>query len=174
MTFSHLNVQLATLPSIPLAVVRRQVSRATLGSAVREGCGVVWAFARERNLPAGRNVAVYWDGSIRLEVGVELAGPFEEQNGVVRSATPAGLTAFVTLIGPYEQLGLAHTAVRDWCTSNGHRLAGPNWEIYEHWQTEWNTSPSRIRTDVLYQIAVGKPGRQLHANHAQWEARCDC
>jgi len=150
----HLDVRLATLPSVPLAVVRRQVSRATLGAAVREGCGAVWTFARERNLPAGRNVAVYWDGSIRLEVGVELAVPFEEQNGVVRSATPDGLTASVTLVGPYDQLGIAHAAVRDWCKAHGHRLAGPNWEIYGHWQAEWNTDPSRIRTDVFYQVAT--------------------
>ena len=155
MAFPRLDVQLMTLISAPLAVVRRQVSSATLSSAVREGCGAVWTFASERNLAAGRNVAVYWDGSIRLEVGVELAVPFEEANGVVRSATPAGLTAHVIHIGPYEQLGLAHSAVRNWCTSNGHRLAGPNWEIYGHWQPEWNANPSQIRTGVFYQVAAG-------------------
>lgn len=148
-----LEVRLDTLPAVPLAVVRRQVSRAQLGSAVREGCGLVWAFARERKLPAGRNVAVYLDGSIRLEVGVELAAPFDEQEGVVRSATPAGLTASVTLLGPYDQLGAAHAAIRDWCGAHGHRLVGPNWEIYGHWQKEWNTDPSRVRTDVFYQVA---------------------
>ena len=116
---------------------------------------MVWTFTRERNLPAGRNVAVYRDGSIRLEVGVELAVPFEEDNGVARSATPAGPTAFVTHIGPYDQLGLAHSAVRNWCTSNGHRLAGPNWEIYGHWQAEWNANPSKIRTDIFYQVVAG-------------------
>ncbi len=31
--------------------------------------------------------------------------------------------------------------------------AGPNWEIYGHWQPEWNTDPLRIRTDVFYQVA---------------------
>jgi len=147
-------VHLATLPSVPLAVVRRQVHRGELSSAVREGCGRVWAFARERNLPAGRNVAVYWDGSIRLEVGVELAAPFEEEQGIVRSATPAGLIASVTLHGPYDRLGAAHAAIRDWCTAHAHRLAGPNWEIYGHWQPEWNADPSQIRTDVFYQVAA--------------------
>jgi len=152
--FESLDVRLASLPSVPLAVVRRQVHRAELGSAVREGCGLVWTFSRERNLPAGRNVAVYWDATIRLEVGVELATPFEEQNGVVRSATPAGLTASVTLLGPYDQLGAAHAAIRDWCTAHAHRLAGPNWEIYGHWQPEWNTDPSKVRTDIFYQVAA--------------------
>jgi effector-binding domain-containing protein len=155
MAMTPLEVRLATLPSVPLAVVRRHVHRAELGSAVRDGCGLVWAFARERRLPAGRNVAVYWDGSIRLEVGVELATPFEEQNGVVRSATPEGLTASVTLLGPYDQLGAAHAAIRDWANVHSHRLVGPNWEIYGHWKSEWNADPSQIRTDVYYQVAPG-------------------
>ena len=147
-----LDVRVATLPAILLAVVRRQVGRAELGSAVRDGCGVVWKFARERNLPAGRNVALYLDGSIRLEVGVELAAPFEEQDGVMKSATPAGLTATVTLFGPYGQLGAAHSAIHEWCKAHGHKPTGPNWEIYGHWQNEWNADPSKIRTDVFYQV----------------------
>jgi effector-binding domain-containing protein len=88
-------------------------------------------------------------------VGVELATPFEEQNGVVRSATPAGLTASVTHFGPYDQLGAAHAALRDWCASHAHPLAGPNWEIYGHWQDEWNTDPAKIRTDIFDQVAAG-------------------
>ena len=152
---SPYDVRLADLAGVPLAVVRRQVRRAELSRVIREGCGLVWAFVRERNLPGERHVAVYWDGSIRLEVGVELATPFEEQNGVVRSATPAGLTASVTHFGPYDHLGAAHAALRDWCASHAHRLAGPNWEIYGHWQDEWNTDPAKIRTDIFYQVAAG-------------------
>jgi effector-binding domain-containing protein len=150
-------VRLEELPGTPLAVVRRQVSRAELVDALREGCGRAFAFARSHNLPAGRNVGLYWDGSIRLEAGVELAADFAEQDGIVRSATPSGLTAFVRHIGPYEHLGRAHAAIRDWCAANGKRLAGPNWEIYGHWQTEWNSDPSQIRTDVYYQVAPGSP-----------------
>lgn len=149
-----LEVQLASLPSVPLAVVRRVVPRATLGDAVREGCGAAWAFARARNLPAGRNVALYRDGRILLEAGVELASPFEEAEGVVRSATPAGLTAFVTHIGPYGALGAAHAAIRAWCAANGHRASGVNWEIYGHWEPAWNADPSLIRTDVYYQLGA--------------------
>jgi hypothetical protein len=83
-------VQLRELPGVPLAVVRRQVPRAGLGAAVRDGCGRAFAFARRHNLSAGRNVAVYWDGSIRLDAGVELPADFAEADGIVRSATPAG------------------------------------------------------------------------------------
>ena len=150
-------VQLQRLGSVPLAVIRRQASAAELARVVPECCGLVWDAVREQQARAGRHVAIYWDGSIRLEVGVELLGPFAEHGEVVRSATPAGAVASATHFGPYGGLGAAHDAVRRWCKANNHRLAGPNWEIYGHWQREWNADPSRVRTDVYYLLSDG-PG----------------
>src|SRR5262245_55609401 len=147
-------VELRQLPSIALAVIRRQARPLELSRVVPECCGLVWNVMRAQQAQAGRHVAVYWDGSIRLEVGVELLGPFAEDGEVVRSATPAGAVASVTHFGPYGSLGAAHEAVRAWCRTNNHRLAGPNWEIYGHWLPEWNADPSQIRTDVFYQIAT--------------------
>jgi effector-binding domain-containing protein len=146
-------VQLQQLDSIPLAVVRRQASAAELARVVPECCGVVWNVLRAQHAQAGRHVAIYWDGTIRLEVGVELQGPFVEQGEVIRSATPGGTVASVTHLGPYSGLGAAHEAVRNWCRTRNHRFAGPNWEIYGHWQDGWNADPSQIRTDVFYLIA---------------------
>lgn len=146
-------VRLQDLDSVPLAVIRRQAKPSELSRVVPECCGLVWNVIRAQQAKGGRHVALYWDGSIRLEVGVELSGPFEEQGQVVRSATPAGSAAWTTHYGPYSGLGAAHKAVREWCEANHQRLAGPNWEIYGHWQNEWNSNPSQIRTDVYYQLA---------------------
>ena len=147
-------VRLQQVGSIPLAVIRRQASRAALSRVVPECCGRVWNAVRAQQVGAGRHVAIYWDATIRLEVGVELHGPFVEQGGVVRSATPGGIVAWATHLGPYSALGAAHQAIRDWCAANNHRLAGPNWEIYGHWQPEWEHDPTRIRTDVFYRVAT--------------------
>jgi len=144
------DVTFANVDSIPLAVVRRQARPSDLSRVVPDGCGVVWTFVRARKLSAGRNVALYWDGTIRLDVGVELGGPFEEEGDIVRSATPAGPAVTVAHFGPYHQLGSAHEAIHQWCSANNRRLAGPSWEIYGHWQDEWNADPSRIRTDIYY------------------------
>jgi effector-binding domain-containing protein len=146
-------VQLQRLDSIPLAVIRRQAKASDLARVVPECCGLVWNVVREQQVPAGRHVAVYWDGSITLEVGVELYGPFAEQGDVVRSATPSGVVASTTHFGPYGGLGAAHDAVRRWCKANNHNLAGPSWEIYGHWQREWDADPSQIRTDVYYLVS---------------------
>ena len=143
-------IHIERLASTPLAVVRRQAQQSELPRVVPECCGLVWNIVRAQQAKGGRHVAVYWDNTIRLEVGVEMAGPFSEQDGVVSSGTPAGLVASTTHTGPYGGLGAAHDAIRTWCRQNNHRLAGPNWEIYGHWQPEWNNDPSLIRTDVYY------------------------
>jgi effector-binding domain-containing protein len=97
------------------------------------------------------------DDEINLEIGVELDTPFAGHGEVVGSSIPAGVVARTVHLGPYGKLGEAHTAVRDWCTRHGFALAGPNWEIYDHWAEEWNRDPSKIRTDVFYLLrANGK------------------
>jgi effector-binding domain-containing protein len=148
-------VELQRLESVPLAVIRRQATASELARVVPECCGLVWNVVRAQQAQAGRHVAIYWDASIRLEVGVELQGPFTEHGEVVRSATPAGMVALATHFGPYGGLGAAHDAVHQWSRVNHHRLAGPKWEIYGHWQPEWHTDPSRIRTDVCYLVSEG-------------------
>jgi effector-binding domain-containing protein len=146
-------VRVEQLQSIPLAVVRRQVQASQLAGVIPRYCGVVWDVVRAQQVKAGRHVAIYWDGSIRLEVGVELFGTLAEHPDVVRSATPAGPVATATYLGPYAGLGAAHAAVREWCRAHKRQPAGPNWEIYGHWQDEWDSDPSQIRTDVCYLLS---------------------
>jgi effector-binding domain-containing protein len=143
-------VEVRQVESVAVAVVRRQARQQDLSGLVPECCGLVWEAVKAQRTRAGRHVAIYWDGSIRLEVGVELQGLFVDDGEVVRSATPAGTVASVTHFGPYGGLGAAHDAVQQWCTANGRRLAGPSWEVYGHWEREWNDDPSRIRTEVHY------------------------
>jgi effector-binding domain-containing protein len=146
-------VRLDDVVAVPLAVVRRRARRSQLASVVPESCGVVWTFVRAHGIAAGRNVAVYLNGSIDLEVGVEVTGDFDEQGDVVRSSLPGGTVASAVYLGPYQGLGSAHDAIRAWCAAHGHQLTGINWEIYGHWRPEWNADPSAIRTDVFYQVA---------------------
>ncbi len=150
------DIHLEQLNSRPLAVVRLRAAQHALSKVVPAACGTVWKFVRAQQIAgAGRHVAVYLDGQINLEVGVELETPLpehqaEEHGEVVPSATPAGLVAWTTHIGPYGLLHQAHEAIQRWCTSHGQPLAGPSWEIYGHWQDAWNLDPSQIETEVYY------------------------
>jgi hypothetical protein len=140
----------------PLAVVRRRAVPQDLSKVVPDGCGTVWGVVRAQQIAgAGRHVAVYLDGVINLEVGVELDAPFGGFGEVIGSTTPSGLVATTTHHGPYGQLHQAHAAITQWCANNGHTLAGPNWEIYGHWQDAWNCDPSQITTDVFYLLVAG-------------------
>jgi len=145
-------VELKTLPSVPVAVVRRTAHRGELSRLVPLLSGIVWKAVRAQQARGGRHVAIYWDQSIRLEVGVELLSPFAPAGEVVLSATPAGSVLTVTHFGPYHTLGVAHQVAKAWCTAEGRTPAGPNWEIYGHWQDAWTANPSEIRTDVCYQL----------------------
>ena len=89
---------------------------------------------------------MYLDGEINLEVGVEVTQAFTGNDQVVCSSTPAGLVATTAHFGPYHRLGDAHDAICKGCKENGHALAGPNWEIYGHWEDD----PAKLRTDVFY------------------------
>ena len=145
------DVRLEQLSSRPLAVVRRRASLQELSKVVPDACGAVWGVVRAQQITgAGRHVALYWDDQINLEVGVELDTPFAGHGEVVSSALPAGLVATTVHFGPYNRLHEAHEAIRQWCADHGYTPAGPNWEIYGHWTDEWNTDPTKIRTDVYY------------------------
>lgn len=145
-------VRLESGPARRIAVVRQTVTAAALATVVPAACGEVWNTLRAQGQRGGRNIALYWDAAIRVEAGVEFDGEFQETSRVIRSTTPAGPAASVTLLGPYGELDRAHQAIHQWCRAHHHTLLGPRWEIYGHWQEEWNRDPSLIRTDVYYQV----------------------
>jgi len=148
------DVRLEQVSSRPLAVVRRRADRHQLSKVVPECCGLVWNVIRSQQVPgAGRHVAIYFDDQINVEVGVELEAPFAGHGEVVGSSTPSGTAVTTTHFGPYGQLHQAYDAMKQWCQNNGRTVAGPCWEIYGHWQDEWNRDPSKIRTDVYRLIA---------------------
>jgi effector-binding domain-containing protein len=135
------------------AVVRRRARLGEPSTVVPQACGEVWEFIRASRLPhPGRNLALYLDGEVNLECGVEIAQPFVGNDRVVCSSTPAGMVATTVHMGPYERLHEAHAAIREWCTTHGHSVAVPNWEVYGH----WNDDPSKLRTDVFYLLEAAE------------------
>ena len=149
------DIRLEQLSGRPLAIVRRRARRQELSRVVPDACGKVWGVVRAQQVAgAGRQVAVYLDNQINLEVGVELDAPFAGFGDVVGSATPSGPVATTTHYGPYGLLHEAHAAIRLWCGNNGYSLAGPNWEIYGHWKDEWNSDSTKITTIVCYLLVA--------------------
>ena len=142
-------VDVGPVKAVPVAIVRRRARPEELSRVVPAACGTVWNFVRASGFKrAGRNVAIYLDGAINLEAGVEVEPPFEGDGEVVLSATPEGIVAHATHIGSYANLGRAHEAIREWSRATGRSFAGPNWEIYGHWTDD----VTKLRTDVYYLV----------------------
>jgi effector-binding domain-containing protein len=136
----------------PIASVRRRATHEQLSKVVPEACGEVWRFLHATHAPhLGLNLAIYWDGEIDLECGVLVPRPFADPDTVTCSQTPGGLVASATHIGPYDRLGETHRAICDWCATEHHRMAGPSWEIYGHWDED----PAKLLTEVFYLLKEG-------------------
>jgi effector-binding domain-containing protein len=149
---SH-QIELVRVEPVTTAVICDLVLPRELPRFVPAACGEVWSFVRKPGMPKpGRHIALYLDGKGSIECGVEMAGPFEGTERVVCSRTPGGLVATAAHFGPYGSLGEAHRAIQRWCLDHGHRTTGVSWELYGHWQEEWNRDPSQIRTDVYYLV----------------------
>lgn len=152
------NVRLEHFPGQLLAVVRRVANRQQLGAVIPAACGTVWNGLRaQRFKGAGRHVAVYLDEDFTLEVGVETTEAIAPSGEIFASSLRSGEVAVTTHFGPYQGLGDAHAAVQQWCAAHHRQTIRPCWEIYGHWQEEWNHAPEKIRTEVYYLL---KPSLQ--------------
>ena len=147
------NVRIAAVDAIQTAVVRRRASQGELSQVVPAACGLVWNVVSSQKIRGGRQLALYLDDEINLEVGVELVRPFAGFGEVVGSSLPAGNVATAVHFGPYGGLHAAHEAIQGLAKAQGLALTGPNWEIYGHWEDAWDRDPSLIRTDVFYLLA---------------------
>ena len=140
-------VQVQQVAAQLTAVIRSRAKASELSQVVPRHCGEVWEFMRSSQFPRpGRNLALYLDCEMNIEVGVEVFQPFTGNAREGCSNTPAGTVATVAHIGPYHRLGDANSAILKWCKEHGHALAGPSWELYGHWDDD----PAKLRTDVFY------------------------
>ena len=119
----------------------------------------VWAFIRAGGAAKyGHNVMLYLDDAPSVEVGVQVAAPFESNGRVVQSILPAGTVATAINRGPYEGLEQTHRAIHEWCATEGHRLTGVRWEIYGDPSTD--TGEVEVEVEVNYLLyPSGSPTR---------------
>jgi effector-binding domain-containing protein len=147
------SVRLVKTVARPTIVVARATTWSTFPTSWRSMLDEVYAAltaagAREieDGEPRWRNVMLYKDDVPNVEVGVLAAGPFSARGSVISSVLPDGAAATMTHRGSYADLDVTHTAVRHWCATLGHQLAGPRWEIYGHWRAD----PHELETEVYY------------------------
>jgi effector-binding domain-containing protein len=127
-------VTVESVAPVPTAVVAAATTWAEFPALWGQMLDKVWRFLRgdapEGLYRQGHNVMLYQDDVPNVEVGVQVTGPFEPAGDVIASVLPGGLVATATHVGPVAGIGGTHRAVREWSEANGHRVAGPHWEVY--------------------------------------------
>jgi len=142
-------VALREVEASPTAVVARATTWEEFPTLWRVLLDEVYAFVRAGGVSqTGHNVMLYADDVPNVEIGVQVAGPFEGSGRVKASELPAGRVATTVHRGSYDGLGAAHAAVQEWCTANGHELTRTRWEIYG----DWREDPVEMETEISYVV----------------------
>ena len=96
----------------------------------------VWSVIRARGLDRrGRMVAVYRNldsGTVEMECGVEVFGPFAPEGEVQLLTTPGGSAACATHVGSVQRISETYRLIDEWLQSRGTSPLGVSWEIYGH------------------------------------------
>jgi effector-binding domain-containing protein len=148
-------VQVCDIVPGPLAVIKGHAKMSNLSAKIGALFNQVYTeLANGLVKQNGQNVVVYWNvegenllntpEGCPIDVGVQVAAPFENGGALTCSATPGGTVANVAHIGPYNEMYKSYEALMAWCGEHGRTLAGPCWEIYGDWEDD----PAKLRTDV--------------------------
>ena len=143
-------ITIENVPEQLLAAARERMNIDRVPQDIQRVLGVVWDFLRRNPglRTDGHNVAMYWDehGDSSVEAGVQVVRNFTATDTVVPSRTPGGKVASTAYFGRYQEIGVAHDAIRAFCAQHGHERAGPFWEVYG----DHNDDPLKLRTDIFY------------------------
>ncbi len=135
-----------------IAAVRAHVTIGEISRTWKPALDQVWAFLKaNRELSHGHNLFLYHhpedrNEAMNIDFGVQVARRFEAEGNVHCVETPTGEVATTIHIGPYGQLGAAHTAIHAWCAAHNRKIAQASWEIYG----DWNSDPALLETTIKY------------------------
>lgn len=68
--------------------------------------------------------------SFDLEAGLPVAAPVAGDGEIAAGTLPGGLAATLLHVGPYQELGASHWALRGWVEREGHHPNGGPWDDY--------------------------------------------
>lgn len=151
------DIEIRVIQPRPIASSRATTTPEQVGSVLTQTLlPGVYAFIQARGLAVnGPPVAVYHrfePDQVELEAGVPVAAEFEGDDRVQRSVIPGGSVAATRHVGPYEGLGAAYTALRQWIADHGYQIVGPAWESYPM-PPGGEPDPARLTTDVFWLVA---------------------
>jgi effector-binding domain-containing protein len=138
--------------AVPMAFIPLTVPRSQIQSVMGPGLGEVMAALRAQGItPAGPWFTHHLrmdPGFFDFEICVPVSSPVRAAGRVQPGTLAAATVARTIHHGPYEGLGAAWQALRDWVAAGGRKAAPSLWEVYltdpgaspdpASWRTELN------------------------------------
>lgn len=152
------DITLKEVPAQHVAVLRMQVTAATIGQAVGQGYATLGqAVGRSGAGFAGPPFLVMTDlvdaeSPGAIELGFPVGAPFGSDGDVVGAEVPAMLVAATVHKGPYDESAGAYAAVEKWLQEHGHTAAGAPREVYLN--SPEDVPPSQYLTEIQFPVAV--------------------
>lgn len=142
-------VRLENVAARPLAAISTTARPVQLGPAIIATLDKIWPMLRDQGARTGHNVVIYrglTEGSLMIDVGVEVFGNVAVNDETRLIGTPSGEVATIAHFGEYSQMDPAYKALERWCADNERRRTGVSWEVYGDWEDD----PAKRRTDIYF------------------------
>jgi effector-binding domain-containing protein len=148
-------VKVARREAIPVLTKRLPVRLTEIGTVLSSAFGEIYGYlARLAVAPGGPPCVIYHDvpavdHPFDVEICVPVARPLDPPAGWRFQELPAGLFATILHVGPYDTLGDAYAAVKEWIVGHELAVAGPPREVY---LSEPGTPPEQVKTIVEFPV----------------------
>jgi len=144
--------QITTTRLQPSAVIRIAASMSDMPKVVHPALGELMALVKAQGIgPASAwYILVHSMDATKMdfEVGVPVTDPVKPTGRVQAGQLPAARVARTIHHGPYEGMPAAWAELDAWIAKNGHKPAGPLWDVYvagpetgpdsSKWRTQMN------------------------------------
>lgn len=149
--------ELVTLTEQPTLTIRFQAQQPEFATKFAEVLPATYQYAISQGCQlSGPPFSLYHafdpnTGIFDVEAGVQVSQPATGDADVKASTLPSGPAVSLLHVGPYEQLGEAHEALRSWVAENGKQPRGGPWEVYLNDPSQV-PDPQQLQTQLIQPI----------------------
>ena len=143
-------------PERPTLSVRARAAVQDLPQLFGQTYGALMQYMSEMGAqPAGEPFAAYYNldmQNLDVEIGFPVSRPLPDRGEIQSGALPAGKFASTVHIGPYNTVGLAYEALKQYAKENGYEPTGV---VYEFYFSGPETPPEAIQTQIVLPLKNG-------------------
>lgn len=157
------DVKVKSVVSRSIASVCVRVAQSALGTVIPDTVGELRRYLRDLGIAHDSPSIVLYhdleegadDGErpiLDAEIGIPVDAPVPETECIHNSQVQGGDVAYLTHIGPYNQIPFAYGPLTAWIQEHGHEFSGPAREVYL-------TNPVKEPDPAKYQTEIAWPIR---------------